>query len=240
MIHRRFYLGFLMGVAALLGTGAALAFLYFTAVEAQDRPEQPDSSPIETQSSSADIDPSKLPEACFNPTDQVLSANGMPENAAPMATYNAYLRITGSVLRPRTSNVEWTAGGQGGCIYATSGDQYTWFNTPVYLPNGVTVKYFRMYYNDLDSTHSGFGYFTVYDMYGNIVNEWGVSSSGSLGEGYVTTAEFTHTVDYATYSYVVNWSPGMLGSNMQLCGFRIFYNDSTSLVYMPLIENDEP
>lgn len=240
MIDKRFFLGLLLGASILLGVGAALAFLQFTSVEAQDNPDKPNLFPIETQCSSADIDPSKLPEACLNTPDQLITANVIPEDAVPMVSYNAYLRIPGSGLRPRRSDVEWATNGSGGCVYASSGNPITVLNTPVYLPDGVTVKYVRMYFNDQDETYNSNAWFTVYDMYGDLVSEWSMSTSGSAGEGYATTSEFTHTVNYDAYSYVVNWRPSVLGSNMQLCGFRLYYNDPSSLVYMPLIENDAP
>ena len=37
------------------------------------------------------------------------------------------------------------------------------------------------------------------------------------------------------YSCVVNWRPYVLGSEMQLCGFRIFYEPPSTAVYLPLV-----
>ena len=160
-----------------------------------------------------------------------------PLDSEDRVSYNASLRVAGSILRPRESNVEWSAGGQGGCLYAVSGDQYTWFNTPLYLEQGSTIKYFRMYYNDQNASSNSSAFLTIYDLYGNIVEEFGVTSSGT-GENYATTAEFEHIVDYITYSYVINWSSNSLGSTQQVCGFRIYYQTPSMSAYLPLIEKD--
>jgi hypothetical protein len=156
-----------------------------------------------------------------------------PLDRAPSATYDASLRIAGSVLRPRTSDVEWRVGGEGGCIYSWSGSASTWWNTPLYLPQNATIKYFRMYYND-QSTVNSEAYLTAYDLFGDIVEEWGVASSGT-GEYYATTEEFTHTVDYSQYSYVVNWRPNDLSSDMQGCGFRIYYQTPPGAIALPIV-----
>lgn len=153
-------------------------------------------------------------------------------------TYNAFLRIAGSALKPRESNVEWSGSGGGGCMYANNGNEYAVFNTPIMLEQGATIKYLRMYFNDTNASLSSTAWFTVYDLYGAIVVEHAVSSSGSSGNGYATTSEFTQTVDYDNYSYVINWRPNDLGSDMQVCGFRIYYHTPSGPTYMPLITKE--
>lgn len=150
-------------------------------------------------------------------------------------TYNASLRIAGSALRPRHSNVEWAPSSSGGCIYADSGDYRAVFNAPVYLPQGSTVKYMRIHFYDTNTTSNSSAWFTVYDQDGAIVSEWGVDSSGSAGAGYATTTEFTHTVNYESYSYLVNWRPMALGRGMELCGLRIYYQTPPGYTYLPLV-----
>ena len=150
-------------------------------------------------------------------------------------TYNAFLRISGAVLKPRESTVDWYGAGGGGCLYASAGSTFATFNTPIYLPQGSTVKFLRMYYNDTNADKNSHAWFTVYDLYGQIVLEMGAASTGSSGNGYATTEEFTHTINYDSYSYVVNWRPNDLGSDMQVCGFRIYYHTAPGIVYLPLI-----
>jgi hypothetical protein len=42
------------------------------------------------------------------------------------------------------------------------------------------------------------------------------------------------TIDYDTYSYVINWRPVAASSNLRLCGFRLFYYQPV-MGYLPLI-----
>lgn len=168
-----------------------------------------------------------------------LPAGVKAEDIEAAATYNASLRIAGSSLRPRASDVEWAASGSGGCVYAASGDQWEVFNTAVYLPQGSTVKYIRMYFYDSNATYNAYAWFTAYDMDGSIAAEWNVQSTGSAGAGSATSAEFTHVVNYELYSYVVNWRPYELGSDMQLCGFRIYYKTPPGYSYLPLVVKEQ-
>jgi hypothetical protein len=173
---------------------------------------------------------------------QIQSPPDLPSRLDPVdseerVSYNASLRVAGSVLKPRESDVEWSVGGQGGCLYALSGDQYTWFNTPLYLEQGSTIKYLRMYYNDQNVSSNSSAFLTVYDLYGDLIEEFGVSSSGT-GKAYVTSAEFEHVVDYDNYSYVIHWRANSLGSAQQVCGFRVYYLSPSISTYLPLIEKD--
>lgn len=160
------------------------------------------------------------------------------EMALEAVTYTGFFRISGSALKPRESSVEWTGSGGGGCIYASSGSTFAVFNVPVTLPQGSKISYFRMYFNDTNVSIDSAAWFTVYDLYGSMVAEWGVNSSGSAGNGYQTTSEFSHTIDYDLYSYVINWRPNDLGADMQICGFRLYYTPPASTqkaVFFPIV-----
>ena len=146
-------------------------------------------------------------------------------------------RITGSALRPRESDVFYSVAGSGGCSYVTSGDASTVWNAPVNLPQGSTVDTLRMYFYDTSGSDSS-AWFTVYDLYGSIVQEWSVSTSGSGGNSFNDSAQINHTIDHSIYSYLVNWRPSVTGSTLQLCGFRIFYEPPPfGINFLPLIEN---
>jgi hypothetical protein len=132
-------------------------------------------------------------------------------------------RVTGSVLRPRTSTDGTTINTSGGCIYNVSGSAFGVLNTPLFLPQGSTVDTLRMYYNDTSASNSS-GWFTVYDLYGNVVTETAVNSAGNSGLSFNDAPLNDHVIDYSIYSYVLNWRPIVSGSTMQLCGFRIFYH----------------
>ncbi len=149
--------------------------------------------------------------------------------------WNATIRFAGSTLRPRTSGIGYDTNNSGGCIYATSGDPAVVWNLSLNLPNGVKVEYLRMYYYDADPANATIGWLTKYDFRGNIVNEWGVSSEDDFVKPYrdvlITPTE---TIDYSVYSYVLNWQPVTTNSNLQLCGFRLFYTQ-TGLIFLPIL-----
>jgi hypothetical protein len=149
------------------------------------------------------------------------------------------LRIPGTALKPRNSNATYVPTAGGGCFYATA-SSYTIFNIGVFLPQGAWVDTVRLYYYDTSATDST-AWFSVYDLYGNIVQEWAVDSSGNSGDGFHDTALISHTIDYSLYSYAINWRPYVLGATMQNCGFRIFYQAPPySGAYLPAIWRDSP
>lgn len=134
------------------------------------------------------------------------------------------LRFAGSVLRQRTSADGTDVNVTGGCIYNSSGSSFGVLNTPVFLPDGATVETLRMFYYDTSASDST-GWFTVYDLYGAIVQEFPVSSSGTPGNSFNDSLPIGHVIDHSIYSYVLNWRPNVAGATMQLCGFRIFYSN---------------
>ena len=145
------------------------------------------------------------------------------------------LRFAGSTLKPRETNVSYTVGTDGACTYVTAGSNFTVWNVETGLPNGAVVDTLRMYFYDTNASDST-GWFTIYDLYGTIVQEWSVSSTGNFGNSFTDSAQINHTIDYSIYSYVLNWRPNVTGSTMQLCGFRIFYSPPFfSLGFLPTI-----
>lgn len=143
-------------------------------------------------------------------------------------------RITGSALRPRDSVVNFNINSSGGCIYALD-NAFDTFNTPIWLPQGTQVNQVRMYYNDTSDSNST-AWFTVYDLYGEIVSEWAVSSSGNFGNGFNDTALIDHVIDYNMFSYLINWRPSVAGTTMQLCGFRIFHTPPSPTIFWDRFE----
>jgi hypothetical protein len=174
------------------------------------------------------------PEGSTPHGDGVLAAEDEGEAAS------ADLRIPGTVLKPRSSTVEWGYGGQGGCTYASSGDQYVWWNTGVYLAQGATVTLLRVYVDDTNAISNSEACFTVYDLNGEIHEEWCGSGGGIGGNTFYDVPVANHVIDYSLYSYVVNWQPNDLGSDMQLCGFRISYTPPGGKAYMPAVLRDGP
>jgi hypothetical protein len=151
-------------------------------------------------------------------------------------TYNSSIRFVGSTLRPRENDVSYATNGNGSCVYVTAGDANTVWNFPLALPEGSKVEWLRMYYHDTDSSHNTSGWFTKYDLYGGLVKEWAVNSTGSAGDNYSDVLITpTETIDYDLYSYVLNWRPVAVTSTLQLCGFRLFYTAPVGGIYLPII-----
>lgn len=142
--------------------------------------------------------------------------------------------IAGSALRPRDSVVDFDVLGSGGCIYAENNASDV-FNAPIRLPQGTNVDTMRMYYHDTSASNST-AWFTVYDMYGTIVEEWAVTSSGEAGEGFNDSATIGHAVNNNQYFYMLNWRPVISGTEMQLCGFRVFHTPPSPLVFFDRFE----
>ena len=132
------------------------------------------------------------------------------------------VRVAGSTLKPRADDVTYQTSGSGGCVYVTGGNQSQVWNIPVILPQGAVVGTLRMYYDDTSASDST-AWFTIYDLYGSIVQEFSVATNGNSGNGFSDSALIDHQIDYGVYSYVLNWRPAVIGSTMHLCGFRIFY-----------------
>ena len=168
------------------------------------------------QESSADAGVLAPPAALRAPESQPADA--------PLA--QAWWRVVGSTLKPRQNDVSYATNGSGGCIYVTAGNASTVWNTPLWIPNGATVQYLRIYVNDTSASDL-WGWFTIYDLFGAIVQEWGISSSGTPGETWFDTAAINHVIDYSTYSYVVNMRPVGTGSTLQFCGARVFFTPPT-------------
>lgn len=142
------------------------------------------------------------------------------------------LRIAGSALRPRDGDAVWASGADGGCVYVASGNNQVVFNVPLSLAPGSTVTRLRMLVNDT-SAEDCIGWFTAYDWTGHIAYEWAVQSDTMAGETWFDVDIPDHAIDYAAYSYVLNWRPYDTGPGMQLCGFRVFFHPPGGVKYLP-------
>jgi hypothetical protein len=214
MKNRRFlFLSVLSGTAILALIMAGLL---------ASRPSPASAQDTQTPWLSSAAPPDGVSGLQFSAPDQALSDN-LTEASTPDALLQLIsYRVTGSALRPRENDVSYTVASDGGCIYVSAGDANTVWNTPVTLPQGSHIDTLRMYYDDTSASNSS-AWFSVYDLYGSIVNEWSVSSSGNSGNSFNDSSLISHTIDYSVYSYLLNWRPIVSGSGFQLCGFRIFY-----------------
>jgi hypothetical protein len=228
-----------LGVLAVI----ALLVLALAAVPSSGQPSQAQEKPLPAAPAAGT---GTAPADAAPPNTQGTAVEGsVPRGAAAVHEaepdlVSAWLRIPGTTLKPRASDVEWAAGGDGGGIYATSGNQYEWFNAAVYLPQGSTVTMLRVYVGDTNAGKTCQGYFTVYGLYGGIHQEWGGNSAGISGDGWFDVSIPNEVIDYSSYSYVVNWQAAELGSDMVLYGFRLYYTPPGGKAYMPSVLRDGP
>lgn len=153
---------------------------------------------------------------------------------------SSHLQIAGAALRPENSaDVEWAVPvlNTVGCIYAESGDPNGYWNAPIYPPQGATLTKLQVYVYDASSTASAFGGIGIVDAYGNIVYGYGSYSAGDGGYSFFEVGIPNHQVDYVSYSYLLWWQPREIGTNMKVCGFRLFFVPSTT--FLPLIEQNK-
>lgn len=162
--------------------------------------------------------PAGLAVQSYSAPDTPAGAHLNPEAPNALTSY----RMAGAALKPRENDVNYSIGAGGACTYVVSGDANTVWNAPVWLPQGAVVDTLRMYYYDTSGSNST-AWFTIYDLYGSIVSEWNVSSSGNAGNGFNDSALINHEIDYNSFAYLLNWRPVAAGSTLQLCGFRVFY-----------------
>ena len=187
--------------------------------------------------SSADA-PAGTPLERYSPPDRPAADVLTEEPESPEALIS--WRVTGSALKPRENDVSYATNTTGACTYVTAGDEFTVWNIPVQVPQGSVVDTVRMYFDDTSGSNTT-GWFTIYDLYGEIVDEWAVSSSGDSGLSFADTDPIDHTVDYSTYSYMVNWRPVVTGSTLQLCGFRVFHDTPFfGTGFLPFFQSDSP
>lgn len=176
------------------------------------------------------------PDGRRGPVEPVIAS---PEEQTDAASAN--LQVAGSALRPENSaDVEWAVPktGNPGCIYAESGDANGYWNAPIYPPQGATLTKLEVYVYDASDTANTHGILGFVDAYGTVVGEWHVYSSGSGGNTVLEINIPNHQVDYAAYSYLLWWQPGVVGASMKVCGFRLYYTPPGGLSYLPVIQNN--
>ena len=170
------------------------------------------------------------------PPDQVTVVKEvelLPDPAAPDATI--YFKfISANTFVPYNDDMTYnyyTAG----CMYRTGGGNYT--EHTLQLPQGAEIDYLRIYFYDNDATHDATAYLYAYDGQGNSDQIASVGSSGandyytSVGSGY-----FSHVVDNATEALSLSLDYNYASTSaLRICGVRIRYQYTLSIVDLPLI-----
>lgn len=176
--------------------------------------QKPDPTPIPIQPVSPQ-DPNALTVNSEGP-----AMNQAPEQPNVVAATTDYRHVAGSAFVPLYGDAGVTYGSKG-CTYMTSA-AHLYMNYSLDLPHNSTVTYIRLYFNDTAAT-DGTLYLAQYDDGAAYTYLATVETSGSSGLGSATVSGLTITLDYLNYNYVMYWIPGVAGSTMQLCGFRVNY-----------------
>jgi len=139
---------------------------------------------------------------------------------APESAATQYLHVAGSAFVPLYADSGVTYGTKG-CTYMTSAT-HLFMNYSLDLPTNSTVTYVRLYFNDTAAT-DGTLHLAEYDDGATYTYLATVTTSGSSGLGFATVSGLNIPLDYLNSYYVMYWMPGVSGSTMQLCGFRVGY-----------------
>ncbi|MFZ5808973.1 MAG: hypothetical protein ACOY16_06805 [Chloroflexota bacterium] len=176
--------------------------------------QKPDPTPISVQQVTP-LDPNAL---TVNSEEPAMSEATEQPNA--MAVTTDYLHVAGSAFVPLYGDAGVTYGGKG-CTYMT-GYSHLYMNYSLDLPHNSIITFIRIYFIDTNTT-DGIMHLARYD--DGVAYDYPatVYTSGSSGFGKATLSDLNIQLDNLNYNYVMYWMPGVAGSSMQLCGFRVNY-----------------
>lgn len=160
-----------------------------------------------------------------------IAAIGDSDPADPNAT-SYFLYIAASTFVPFDSTMTYVNEGLG-CIYRTGG---AWLmEHSVQLPQGAEISQIRLYFYDNSTVDNAALQLYAFPGTGKIAE---VESTGTPGQSWVDSAPFSHRVDnsaealVARLDYQSSWS-----ENVKICGVRIRYQYTPSIVDLPVILN---
>ncbi len=139
--------------------------------------------------------------------------------AAPLVTFS-YFHVLGATLKPRDSANSYVYAFNG-CIYVSAG-LFGRLQFPVTVPDGSTIKYLRIYYNDTNAAADLTAWLTQYTPGQSSIDLTSILSSGSAGFGTALSPEISHVVDNQL-NYTINVSWGANNNTQQICGVRVAY-----------------
>lgn len=135
----------------------------------------------------------------------------------PAGVAGQYLFVAGSAFTPRRSSQTITYPG-GGCTNTSS----DWVLTSLELPDGAEVLGLRLFYYNLGSAGSVSGALTSYTGSGGSTDLLVANSTGNTGYSSEYVAATTSLIiDNGAKSYALL---GATGSDLRLCGIRIYYS----------------
>lgn len=162
--------------------------------------------------------------------------------SAPAQTFS-YYQVSGPELQPRTTtNVQ--VYGANGCVYMSTGTGTGLLTgTGMHIPDGSTIKYIRLYYNDTNASAGVDAFLTRYSpgaATSDLVSA-GSTAAFSGGYGFVVSNEITEVVNNASYAYMLYGWPDTNASSLQVCGIRVaYYAPVTFNVALPVVHKQYP
>jgi hypothetical protein len=176
-------------------------------------------------------EPGRSPDAIAAPG----GSDPPPEAADPNAT-SYFLFLAASTFAPFDDTMTYVNGGHG-CIYRTGG---AWLmEHTVQLPQGAEISQIRLYYYDNSTIDNAA--VQLYAFAGNsssteIVNLESTGTPG--GPTWIDSAPFSYIVDNSAEALVARLDfQGSWTENIKICGVRIRYQYTPSIVDLPVILN---
>lgn len=99
------------------------------------------------------------------------------------------------------------------------------FIKQIYLPEDARIDYLRIFYYDDSSSYNQTAWITMYSTDHSFTDLTNVSSSGSPGYSTALSSYVGHVVNNRDNTYVLNWRPRLIGSDMRLLGMRVAYRE---------------
>lgn len=158
--------------------------------------------------------------AGYVPSAGTESVTGPDMPAAPAASLS-YYKIIGTAFDPRTSATTY-AYNFNGCVYETGGTDNR-FIAPLLLPDGATIKYLRLYFDDTNAGSDITAWLTRYQPGVTSEDLTSVTSTGSAGYGETLSPEITHEVDLVNWAYTIVIAPNANAVTNSFCGVRVAY-----------------
>lgn len=141
----------------------------------------------------------------------------------PRGGIGEFLRVAGSNFTPRDASTTFSYASSG-CMQRNSNVGDSWFTTDLQVPDGATIDYLRVYYNDTDAGFDVHSELWAFDSAGGTTLIAEADSTGSGGFGSAGSGFFAHVVDNVAESLVIVASiQGGVGSALTLCGVRVRY-----------------
>lgn len=178
-----------------------------------------------------------LPQGTFPALPQILEAG--PDGATSPQVAFSYYRLLGTAFNVRSSTTTF-AYNFNGCVYETGGTDNR-FMAPLLLPEGATIKFLRLYFDDTSAGSDLTAWLTRYQPGVTSEDLTSVTSSGSAGYGTALSAEITHTVDLDGWAYTVIIAPNGNATTNTFCGVRVaYYAPPFGAVALPMVIKNGP